>query len=482
MEVGLDNYIDADLESDVGFFKEITLTSSDKEWRGNATEALINRLCPELIEGVILDRSLLIDGHRQFGKTTTACRLAFDFVNLIQERGCTYNLIPVRSFAQVKHMLNEANYQVILIDDARRYNKKMNDESINDLQEIRHIFEELQETGCVIVIWIIQDSYRLDREVREQLSGIMYKALKLTNWSINDLVQLMGHKLAPRARRLLSGWLEGVMDDNNLKLLSRAIIITHTWCGYINLPPAPIPEFIPFKPITNEKGIKFLEPTEEDIKQMTQWKHCSEDVTFTLINEFDGLELIVRGLQNWENIVNERNITLKRLRQKHIEAFLLNVQGSTKTSIAEEYNITRQALDLKTERGGWLTTVRAEFIGHMLEHQLIQPHAYYETFDIIAGNGRVDLMSNDKKKAIEVKARQQYETPRKEMLSKEMLHLLEEENVRCELCLCIIRKGTVLFKIYEISKNDKNAKYFDESLDDPYSPDERTSDRGINDD
>ena len=63
-------------------------------------------------------------------------------------------------------------------------------------------------------------------------------------------------------------------------------------------------------------------------------------------------------------------------------------------------------------------------------------------------------MSPDKDKAIEVKVREQRETPTAKMLSGEMLKLLEE-GFHCELCYCIIRYGKAVFKTYKITKTPK---------------------------
>jgi hypothetical protein len=97
-------------------------------------------------------------------------------------------------------------------------------------------------------------------------------------------------------------------------------------------------------------------------------------------------------------------------------------------------------------------------IGHLLEYLLVQEGAYYDGYKIIAGKSHIDLFSEKENKAIEVKSRGDSTTPNIDMLSKEMKHMLEEGNIDCELCLCIIKKSKALFIIYQITKKAKKAK------------------------
>jgi len=285
------SFSEASLSLDTSIYtpNNIKKLEAKKEWRGNVTEDLINRMCPELLEGHILDRSLLIDGHKQFGKTTTACSLVYEFVKRITEWGKTYNIMAVRSFAQVKTRINTANYQIIIIDDARRFNKNLAEEVMNDFNEIRHIFAKKQHTGCIIFIWTIQDGYKVDKEIRDQLSAIMLKALKLTNWSTDDMKRLVGKDNIDKVIYYMGAWLEAVLDRNDLKTLSKSIVVTHTWLGYVIINPAPIPEFRPYKPIVNERGIRFIEPEPELTKGKGVIEEEEEEEEEGLIEEIESV-------------------------------------------------------------------------------------------------------------------------------------------------------------------------------------------------
>lgn len=436
---------------------------TDREWRGDVTDDFFNRMLPEIHEDKIKVRDLLIDGTREFGKTTMACAIAEQLVLRIEELGHSYNIITVRSFKQVFKQLNTAPYQIILIDDARKFNRRLSEESMNNFQEIRHIFEKLVSSGVIICIWMIQDSYRLEREVRDQMVAMAYKNLKMSNYYRRDLVETLGYEIGKKAISILGSWSEAKIDRDNYSVLDNAILVTESWVGIISITESDNSEWRPYKPITNEKGIVFPEPAPDEVCLIPskEWRHLSGEYQFLEFDRFSNMPLIKYGLENWEEIYREKQwAEVQKVKQHHVEAFAMwIIDGISMPNIAAEFGLSsRQALGNDYKAGGWFSYVREELIGHLVEYLLTMDGEYYENYKIIAGQGKVDLLSPDKKKAIEIKVRQQHETPTFEMLSGQMIQYLEGDSHECELCMCILTKKKAMFKVYKIGKLDKTAK------------------------
>ncbi|MCG3257792.1 MAG: hypothetical protein KAU62_16925 [Candidatus Heimdallarchaeota archaeon] len=458
LEIGQDSLSETDLEVDIGDFKEVKLKRKTKrEWRGDVTAAFFNRLVPPVEEGKVKVRDLLIDGSREMGKSTKACGIAkIACLEIIQERGYSYNLITVRSFKQVTQFFTTDPYQVVMIDDALRYSRKLSKEVADTFEEIRHAYEKIAATGVIIVLWMVQEAYRIDREVREQMTaGIMICNLKLSNWFIDDLSRFVGPNLADKILNMLGGWIEDKLDGHNDAILVNAIIITHTWIGKVVIQMPEEPEWLPYKEFTNEQGIRFLEPEKESVPLAL--KHLSGDFTFKLKEEFSDIPLILEALSNWETIKKERRITTKKLKQKHIEVFMLKLKGWTVNSIAAKYSVSDSAISNDYDNNGWEAIVRREIIGYLLEWCMVQEGGYYENYKMIAGTGKVDLLSPGKDLAVEIKCRNRLTTPNHKMFSKEMLEMLETGSTECELCVCVVNKNIGLFRIYSIINNPQTT-------------------------
>jgi len=448
--------------SEVSDIKKQDYKSKQEErtWEGDVTDKLLNRICPEIYPDEVDVRDLIIDGARGFGKTTKACKIAENCAARIEDFGHTWNKISVRSFQQVIPLFTTDPYQIVMIDDARRFNAKMTKELANEFNELRHEFEKIVSEGVIIIIWMIQDAYLIEREFRDQMCAIMYCSLKRSNWMRRDIRETVGQEYYLTVINMLQRITSGKYDEGSRRVLSNAIVVTETWMGYVYLEKSENPAWQPYKELTNEEGIKFLEPDlSASASTHIAWKLDSGDYTFEEIERFDVLSLILWGLNNWHKLLEVRDVPeIKKLEQKHIDAYTMWIQGTAATKIGSEFGVTRQAINGKYDQAGWIAIVQFEFIGHLLEWVLTQPGAPYENYTWVAGTGRVDLLSPDKTKAIEVKAREQYETPNVKMISGEMQKMLEEESHECELCQVVINKKQCLLMKFNIVKKDKYDK------------------------
>jgi len=439
------------LNIDIGACSKIALVNkSRREWRGNVTEDLINRLFFPILTNNVEFVTILVDGRPGSGKTTKVKRIVELLVQTIKESGYQYNLMPVRSIKQVAAYFDNADYQIAIIDDASRYDDKLARIAAANLDEIRHIFQEKAErkSGVLIIFWIIQDSFVLPKRIRKYIPVSIYNSCPGSEYDINYIDRITCGK----GIDLLTNWETKIYDEHRIEFKSRCIVSTPSWAGYAVFD----------LPKTDElKNLEFINPSESE---------STEDESYISMNYYDGeyifkekervdlLDELIVALQNHDKILREREISTKLLKPKYVEAYIQYLQGWTYDNIAEYHNVTPQALSNSYENKGWFAIVREEIIGHILEYVLVQDGNYYSGYEIIAGNGRIDLLSPDKQKAIEVKCRHRYEKPSKSMICAEMHKILSESKKTCELALCIVRKKTAQCRIYEIFKHDKQDK------------------------
>lgn len=212
-----------------------------------------------------------------------------------------------------------------------------------------------------------------------------------------------------------------------------------------------------YLPEIDDSTLFDLELDEESEKEIISKPYAETrgDYQLLVVDEFINNEVILEALYNWKHIKEKLNLTTKHLKQRHIDAFIKYMQGIDAETIGDMKGVSASAITNKYSESGWLATVRTEILGHLIEYQLTQGGQYYENYKRIAGNARVDLLSPDKSKAIEVKTRWQKETVTEKMYSKEMIKLLDE-GVSCELCSINIRYNKAFFKIYKITKIAKS--------------------------
>jgi len=436
-----------ELDLDVGFFKNVKIAQEERrEWRGNVKEDFLNRLHFPIFEDNIEYIGTLFDGGKGRGKSKKMERTAEELVIRFLEEQTTYNIIPVRSVSIAHHYFQPTDYQIVMIDDPTYYDKKLTQEAVADFNRMRHIFKKLRTSGTLITMWTCQDSYQLGKVLRKDLSNNVYVDWPSDNYS-QDYIRRRTH---PRAETLLKDWTKLIRDDHRIEFKGKCIISNESWCGYANFKLPETEFFINLEYID-------IQP-EETVKVKTALRHSSGEYDFTPVEEFHDLESILDSLANWDYVKKSRKIKTAKLKTKHIEAYILKLQGWTINNIASEYGVSDTALTNSYAYGGWFSIVQTELIGHLLEWALVQEGRYYEGYKMIAGNGRVDLLSQDKSKAIEVKCRNRITTPSKDMLSGEMQEMLEKDSHECELCLCITNKNLGLFRVYKITKSPQKDK------------------------
>lgn len=437
--------ISGNLQTAVGKSKKSQEKPDKREWLSNKCyEQLLNRIFYPVYEDNIEFISILIDGSPGSGKTSKAGTIIEDLIVRIEEEKKSYNIIPIEYILQAADYYEPTNYNIVVIDDAIEYNEKLAKKAKADFNRVRHVFKAKtsRTNGVVIFIWTVQDGFRLEKHVRKQLRAYIFNSCpsdESDEWFIDRMT-------CNKGMALLRNWEYKLHDEHAIHYKGRCVISTPSWAGWCNIE-LPKTEFF-----RNLKDHVIRHEQSENIS--VKWDKVSGDYRFQEIERFDNIPLVVWGLENWQKVLQERTIPeVQKLKQKHIDAFILKLQGMSSPAIAEEFGLSsRQAIDNSYEYGGWLAIVRTEFIGHLLEWLLHQEGSYYEGYTWIAGVGRVDLLSPDKKKAIEVKARQDYETPSHTMLSNEMKKMLDEDSHECELCQVIIRKNKCMFIIFKIDQ------------------------------
>ncbi|MHA1197385.1 MAG: hypothetical protein ACTSSM_14975 [Promethearchaeota archaeon] len=444
LNLGAESGTEVTLTIDIGPYVDLHHRSTKREWRGDVTDDLINRLVFPLYPGNIQFISTIIDGGKGSGKTQKAKRIAERVVDEITELGYSYNIIPVRSISQVTSFFDDSDYQICIIDDGSRYDSRLQQAILEDFNEIRHIYaiQKSNKTGVLIIIWTLQDSFQVGKLLRKDLTAYIFTDCPLDEYSQNFVDRLA----CGRGIDLLSAWAQKIKDEHKIEFKSRCIVSTESWAGYAKFE-LPQTEYF--------RNLEFIEPEETNAISMN---YLDGDYLFKEKERINILDELIAALQNYDAILKERKIKTKKLKSKHVEAYIQYLQGWTYDNIAESHGVKTQALSNSYADGGWFSIVREEAIGHIVEWVLVQDNAYYSQYKIIAGNERVDLLSPDEQKAIEVKCRHRYEKPSAKMICTEMHKILSTNSKECELALCIVRKKTAQCRIYTITKNNKNDK------------------------
>jgi len=449
-----------------------------RTWIGKANDHYYSRLYSPVFEGRVEYISFLIDGGKGSGKTSKMCS-TYEYLlktivaeydeKIIYEDNRpisdSVNLIAVRSVAQVQHHFNHKPYQIILIDDAQRYNRQVKEDVKNDFNELRHIYGEHSTEGVLILLWSFQDGFNLQKSLRKDVSGYIWTDTPLPDYDRH----FVNRQTCGRGLTYLSRWSHQIKDKKDISYLSRAIVSTESWAGYLDLPLPTDNRFLPYHKLKNRHGIIFVDPDNDQLFEQEEKKGGSSpsfsfksgELTFTEIAKIDLFDRMIEALTNYKQIIASQKIkTIKRLKHQHVEAFIKYLQGHGIDYIAPEFSRSTQCLTNSYKNGGWFAIVREELIGHITEWLLVQPGAPYENYQIIAGQGRVDLLGE---KAIEVKCRARYDSPTEHLICTEMNKLLTTGEKPCELIIVTARKEDVQGRIYQVVKNN----HFTQSSDHP---------------
>jgi hypothetical protein len=353
------------------------------------------------------------------------------------------NLIIHESLDVLMANIDSKPVQVLFVDDAGLENQDAAKKLISKFTRIRHIFEEKRKNigkknGVIVVFFAVQDIYLITKKLRSTVHVDIYKNAPTNDHDKNKLAK----KIGLVAIKKLDDISDQVFKKHNYEALSECV--ASTICGDTG--------FITCDFISSDDSI--ITEIEAEAEPINNFKITKGDYELYEIDEFINTELIIRALVNWEFIKEKIGLETKLLQQRHIDAFKKYLEGYGLESIGDELGVSGAAIGNNYENRGWLAIVREEILGHLIEYQLTQPGEYYEFYTRIAGTGRIDLLSPDKSKAIEVKSRWQKETITGDMFSTEMKKLLEE-GFPCELCSCVTRYNKAFFKIYQILKKPK---------------------------
>jgi len=345
------------------------------------------------------------------------------------------NAIISTSLDELIDNIDSKPVQILFLDDAGMQTQTAAKTLIAKFTSIRHTFSQKRTTGVIIVLFAVQDYFLLAKKLRSTLHVEFFKHAPTNKHDISQIKGFLGYL----AMKLLLKISKKVFEEHKYEWLSTCI--AKTISGTVGTFEY---DFIKSK----DSVLKVLE-TDPDTPSV--FAITDGDYQFLPLKEFENNELVIEALYNWQSIKKKINLSTKLLKQVHIDAFIKYMQGDRPETIAQSFNRTASAITNNYKGRGWLAIVRTEILGHLVEYQLTQAGQYYDGYKRIAGNARIDLLSKDKKKAIEVKVREQRETPTVRMFSKEMLELLEKDKP-CELCSCVIRENKATFKIFKISK------------------------------
>ena len=327
----------------------------------------------------------------------------------------------------------------LFLDDAGLQTQTAGKKLIAKFSRIRHILEEKRKNGAILVFFAVQDPFLLEKKFRSTLHVEIFKNAPTNDYDKRVLVQNIGYV----ALKELEHINKMVFQKHRYEYLSQCVARAVDTVGILKYP------FI------SSRDSVLREIKAEGESQKT-FSINEGDYGFLPLKEFVDSDSVIEALYNWTNIKEKIKLTTKLLKPRHIDAFIKYMQGQKYESIAESFNVTASSITNNYKAGGWLAIVRTEILGHLVEYQLSQKGKYYEGYKRISGKSRVDLMSPDKNKAVEIKVRQQRKTPAVDMLSKEMIDLLEK-GFSCELCYCVIRYNSAVFKIFKITKKQSSA-------------------------
>ena len=441
-------------------------------WIGKANKQFYKRLISDVVPGRVEYIAFVIDGGKGTGKTTKICSIYEFILKYLAKKNNeeisykdnhpesnSVNLIAVRSLQQVKYHLDERPYQIVLIDDAVRYNNKITREVINDFHEIRHIYGQFVAQGVLIFLWTVQDNFAIQKSLRKDLSGYIWTDVPLTEHDRN----FINRNSCYRGLVLLRNWSSKVRDEKKLEYMSRSIISTESWAGWLDIPQSKDSHFKPYHPRSCPVGIRFISPEEDELLlsnvEVTEKRVIpSGKVIFKLIETGDSFELIKAAYDRRKELCQKLSINLE---EKYFEAFHDRfILGHDISSIAQKFGVSDAAIANNYARGGWLAKVKELYLGHAIEYLLTE--TIYQGYNRIAGNEHIDLRCDNI--GVEVKVRGRKETPNESWLSNHSLELIEKGYTACSQCAGIEKFELILviyrlenFRYYRYSVQKKSA-------------------------
>jgi len=368
-----------------------------KEWRDDVKADLLNRLCFPVLPNNVEFISVIIDGGKGTGKTSKMKRIAELLVEMIEEQGNTYNIIPVRSIKQVPQYFNDADYQIALIDDGSRYDKRLGGKVIEQFNEIRHIFEEIRTSGVLIIIWTLQDSFQIGKILRKDLSAYIFNSFPMDEYSAN-FIRRTAH---PLALQYLNTWTTKVRDEHLLKFKGKCIVATESWAGYAEFG-LPKTEFF--------KQLKFIDPETDDSSATEDTDDTEEDVEEDIKQDATFYEIL-------QHFVTKIAKKIRQTEEWYYDALNMKYFSEHLHSWREIAEVLNEKYDLNLRADSYRVGVRKILIsfsntdwGNVLEFAVLRylntrlrQSGLQQTFSRFSGSDRPDLLFSDQRLALNCK-------------------------------------------------------------------------------
>ncbi|MGQ4915660.1 MAG: ATP-binding protein [Candidatus Asgardarchaeia archaeon] len=441
-------YLEMDLNKDYQF--SFLSLSSKKQRLLNKTQKVLKVLFPPIADDVVKFRSFLIEGVMESGKTTL---LRFLAKKAIQKYGNDVNVIGSDSFEILLENMNEKLVQLLILDDAFRYQGKLANSLVASLFEIRHIYEERfnREAGIIIVGSVIQRYWALDVNLRSKINVTFFKSCPFNKYDIDALRAIIGN----HGVRFLRKINREIFLRNNNKIKSFSVVKLN----FEEEPGIFKSTFVS----KDEDPITWIMKKDLEQREITEVSDGIETEDYIIkpvkkIDDPDFLQQIIKAFPRTFHRLKKLygNNPFKKFKTKHLEAWYNYYStGASLDRIAEHYGVSKSALINKYEQGGWFSIVDRELLGHLAEDALIA--TYFPDYKVVAGESEPDLISEDKKTIVEVKVRRRFEGPNINMLNKKELAMLEQG---WKLFLTIItyapRKCTI--HIYSVEKKGQSVQ------------------------
>lgn len=160
----------------------------------NLTARTNNLLFPPVESGIVYDRSLLVIGRKEAGKTSLANAFATEALRFYgPER---LNIVASYSIKQATECMDAKPVQLLIVDDAimfqdsRRSMGKSNVEDSSDFLRIRHVYEKRFKTltGAIITVFLSQTMSGLDKRYRSSANAVIFKSVLLDKSDQDEMV------------------------------------------------------------------------------------------------------------------------------------------------------------------------------------------------------------------------------------------------------------------------------------------------------
>jgi len=372
-------------------------------------------LFPDIPSDYVAFRSFLIVGTMESGKTSLLRYLA---KKAIEKYGPeNINIIGSNKFHILIDKMDNRPVQLLFMDDAFRHGKKLSDEEIANLFEIRHVYERKGNlSGLIIVGAVIQDFFAVEKKLRTNINVFFIKSFPSVGYDKNTYKKEFsseGYRFLKRLTRQIF-----LKIDNTAKAYALVKFNFSDIPGYF------VSEFIP---ITEDPVTWVLE---DEIIQKQKPEIESGDIFFEEEKTIQDKELL-------KAMYDVHPITIKRLRKlyhkpfkkfkdvKQLQAWkLYYYDGLSGDTIGEMFGVSKNAILNKYDDSGWKSIIDRELVGHLAEDALAR--TYFKGYRVVAGENNPDLVNEELKVAVEVKVRRRFEGPSKDMLSTGELELLEQ--------------------------------------------------------